>query len=74
MDEAGFQCAFCAPGFIMAMTGFLATNDNPTRREAAEGISGNLCRCCDYNKILDSCMRAADYVREGIPTEVNSNG
>ena len=74
MDEAGFQCAFCAPGFIMAMTGFLATNDNPTRREAAEGISGNLCRCCDYNKILDSCMRAADYVRQGIPTEVNSNG
>ena len=74
MDEAGFQCAFCAPGFIMAMTGFLATNNSPTRREAAEGISGNLCRCCDYNKILDSCMRAADYVREGIPTEVNSNG
>ena len=74
MDEAGFQCAFCAPGFIMAMTGFLATNDSPTRREAAEGISGNLCRCCDYNKILDSCMRAADYVREGIPTEVSSNG
>ena len=74
MDEAGFQCAFCAPGFILAMTGFLATNDNPTRREAAEGISGNLCRCCDYNKILDSCMRAADYVRQGIPTEVNSNG
>ena len=74
LHEAGFQCAFCAPGFIMAMTGFLATNDSPTRREAAEGISGNLCRCCDYNKILDSCMRAADYVREGIPTEVNSNG
>lgn len=74
MDEAGFQCAFCAPGFIMAMVGFLETNNNPTRRQAAEGISGNLCRCCDYNKILSSCMRAADYVREGIPTEVNSNG
>jgi aerobic-type carbon monoxide dehydrogenase small subunit (CoxS/CutS family) len=74
MDEAGFQCAFCAPGFVLAMVGFLATNDNPTRREAAEGISGNLCRCCDYNKILDSCLRAADYTREGIPTEVTSNG
>ncbi|HEX9698284.1 MAG TPA: (2Fe-2S)-binding protein [Acidobacteriota bacterium] len=71
MDEAGFQCAFCAPGFIMAMVGFLNTNNNPTRRQAAEGISGNLCRCCDYNKILNSCMRAADYVREGIPTEVS---
>ena len=74
MDEAGFQCAFCAPGFIMAMVGFLETNNSPTRREAAEGISGNLCRCCDYNKILDSCMRAADYTRQGIPTEVTSNG
>jgi aerobic-type carbon monoxide dehydrogenase small subunit (CoxS/CutS family) len=74
MDEAGFQCAFCAPGFIMAMVGFLATNDSPTRREAAEGMSGNLCRCCDYDKILDSCLRAADYTREGIPTEVSSNG
>jgi carbon-monoxide dehydrogenase small subunit/xanthine dehydrogenase YagT iron-sulfur-binding subunit len=53
------------------MVGFLNTNNNPTRRQAAEGISGNLCRCCDYNKILNSCMRAADYVREGIPTEAS---
>ena len=71
LDEAGFQCAFCAPGFTMAMVGFLSVNNNPTRREAAEGISGNLCRCCDYNKILNSCMRAAGYMREGVPTEVS---
>ena len=63
VDEGGFQCAFCAPGFILAMTAFLEENPNPTREQAAHGLSGNLCRCGDYNKILDSAMRAAEYAR-----------
>lgn len=63
VDEQGFQCAFCLPGFVMAATGFLKTNPNPTREELAHGISGNLCRCQDYDKILTSLMRAAEYVR-----------
>jgi aerobic-type carbon monoxide dehydrogenase small subunit (CoxS/CutS family) len=58
-DGQGFQCAFCMTGFIMAATGFLKTNPNPTRAEMAHGISGNLCRCADYNKILDCMMNAA---------------
>jgi aerobic-type carbon monoxide dehydrogenase small subunit (CoxS/CutS family) len=60
VDEAGFQCAFCAPGFIMAMVGMLNRNPSPTRAEAAQALSGNLCRCGDYNKILNSAMRAAE--------------
>ena len=63
VDGAGFQCAFCAPGFIMSATALLRINPNPTRREAAEALSGNLCRCGDYNKILDCVMRASEYVR-----------
>jgi aerobic-type carbon monoxide dehydrogenase small subunit (CoxS/CutS family) len=63
LDEGGFQCAFCAPGFIMAMAGMLNENPAPSREEAAQALSGNLCRCCDYNKILDSAMRAAEYTR-----------
>ena len=63
VEEQGFQCAFCMPGFIMAAVGFLKTNPNPTRTEMAHGISGNLCRCQDYHKILDSMMRGADYLR-----------
>jgi aerobic-type carbon monoxide dehydrogenase small subunit (CoxS/CutS family) len=63
VDEGGFQCAFCAPGFIMTMVALVETNPNPTREEAAHALSGNLCRCGDYNKILDSTMRAADYAR-----------
>src|SRR6202045_5332828 len=52
IEEQGFQCAFCMSGFIMATVGFLKTNPNPTRAELAHGISGNLCRCQDYEKIL----------------------
>jgi aerobic-type carbon monoxide dehydrogenase small subunit (CoxS/CutS family) len=63
MDEQGFQCAFCMSGFIMSTVGFLKANPNPTRAELAHGISGNLCRCADYNKILNSMMRGAENMR-----------
>ena len=63
MDEAGFQCAFCASGFIMAMVGMLNENPNPTREEARLALSGNLCRCGDYDKILASAMRAVELSR-----------
>jgi len=63
VDEQGFQCAFCLPGFVMAAAGFLKTNPNPTREELAHGVSGNLCRCQDYDKILTALMRAAEYAR-----------
>jgi aerobic-type carbon monoxide dehydrogenase small subunit (CoxS/CutS family) len=63
VDEQGFQCAFCMSGFIMATVGFLTANPNPTRAELAHGISGNLCRCADYNKILNAMMRGAENMR-----------
>src|SRR5207249_6351020 len=59
VDEQGFQCAFCMPGFVMAATGYLKTNPNPSRQELAHGVSGNLCRCQDYDKILTALMRGA---------------
>ena len=63
VDEQGFQCAFCMSGFIMAAVGFLKTNPNPTRAQLAHGISGNLCRCQDYDKIITAFMRGAEYMR-----------
>jgi aerobic-type carbon monoxide dehydrogenase small subunit (CoxS/CutS family) len=63
IDEQGFQCAFCMSGFIMATVGFLKTNPNPTRAELAHGISGNLCRCQDYDKILTAMMTGAENLR-----------
>ena len=64
VDEQGFQCAFCMSGFIMATVGFLKVNPNPTRAELAHGISGNLCRCQDYDKILTAMMRGAENLRK----------
>jgi aerobic-type carbon monoxide dehydrogenase small subunit (CoxS/CutS family) len=63
VDEQGFQCAFCMPGFVMSAVGFLKRNPNPTREQLAHGVSGNLCRCQDYNKILTALMRGAEYMR-----------
>jgi aerobic-type carbon monoxide dehydrogenase small subunit (CoxS/CutS family) len=63
VDEQGFQCAFCMSGFVMSAVGYLKTNPNPTREQLAHGISGNLCRCADYNKILNAFMRGAEYSR-----------
>jgi aerobic-type carbon monoxide dehydrogenase small subunit (CoxS/CutS family) len=65
IDEQGFQCAFCMSGFIMSAVGFLKANPNPTRAELAHGLSGNLCRCQDYDKILTSMMRGAENMRRG---------
>ena len=64
LDEQGFQCGYCAPGFLMATVGFLATNPNPTRQQLAHGVSGNLCRCQDYDKILTALMRGAENMRK----------
>ena len=64
IDEQGFQCAFCMSGFVMATVGYLKTNPDPTRRELAHGISGNLCRCQDYDKILTAMMRGAENMRK----------
>ncbi|MGA9978478.1 MAG: (2Fe-2S)-binding protein [Candidatus Sulfotelmatobacter sp.] len=63
IDEQGFQCAFCMSGFVMATVGYLKTNSNPSRRELAHGISGCLCRCQDYDKILTAMMRGAENLR-----------
>ncbi len=64
LEEQGFQCAFCMSGFIMNTVALLNENQNPTRKEAAEWLSGNLCRCADYDKILTSVERAAAITRE----------
>ena len=63
--EQGFQCAFCMPGFVMATVGYLKTTPNPTRQQLAHGISGNLCRCQDYDKILTALMHGAELMRRG---------
>jgi aerobic-type carbon monoxide dehydrogenase small subunit (CoxS/CutS family) len=55
----GPQCGFCTPGQIMSTVGLLAVNPRPTRAEAAEALSGNLCRCGAYDHYLNAVMLAA---------------
>jgi carbon-monoxide dehydrogenase small subunit len=58
-DCHGLQCGFCTPGMIMASVHLLAQNGSPSRREIAEGLRGNLCRCTGYSHIIDSVNQAA---------------
>ena len=58
--EAGaVQCGYCTPGMIMSAHALLASKPHPTRDEIREAISGNLCRCTGYVKIVDAIERAA---------------
>ncbi len=58
------QCGFCTPGFLTTITASLADNPNPTRDDAVEMISGNLCRCTGYHNIVDAVLRAAELTAE----------
>jgi carbon-monoxide dehydrogenase small subunit len=57
------QCGFCIPGMIMAARQLLASKPHPTRAEVQEGLTGNLCRCGGYSRILDAVLLAADSRR-----------
>jgi carbon-monoxide dehydrogenase small subunit len=60
----GLQCGFCTPGFLTTISAFLEDNPDPTRDEAIEAVSGNLCRCTGYQNIVASVLRAAEITRE----------
>ena len=59
-EAHGLQCGFCTPGFLMTLIPFLQRNPNPTDSEIREAISGNLCRCTGYQKIVESVKLAAE--------------
>lgn len=58
-EEGAVQCGFCTPGMELAALALLRRNDDPSRDAIREGLSGNLCRCTGYVKIVDSVQRAA---------------
>ena len=57
--ELSPQCGFCTPGQIMSAVALLKTNPQPTREEARQALSGNLCRCGAYDHYLNGVMRAS---------------
>ena len=58
-EHFALQCGFCTPGILMAAADFLAHNPSPTRRQIAEMLSGQLCRCTGYAPIIDAIAAAA---------------
>jgi carbon-monoxide dehydrogenase small subunit len=62
LEEGGVQCGFCTPGMIMSATALLAANPSPTDDEIRIGLSGNLCRCTGYAKIIAAVRRTATEV------------
>ena len=63
IDHDGMQCGFCTPGAIMQAKALLDRNPNPTEQQVKEGLSGNLCRCGSYVKIVESVLAAARVMR-----------
>jgi aerobic-type carbon monoxide dehydrogenase small subunit (CoxS/CutS family) len=62
LEEGGVQCGFCTPGMIMSATALLAANPSPSDDEIRIGLSGNLCRCTGYAKIIAAVRRTATEV------------
>jgi len=62
VEYGAVQCGFCTPGMVMAIADLFNRNPEPTRTEIREGISGNLCRCTGYQKIVDAVEAAAKTI------------
>lgn len=66
VEHAALQCGFCTPGFIMSGTALLMENPQPNREEIVRAISGNLCRCTGYARIIEAIEDvAAQNARQG---------
>ena len=64
-ESHGFQCAFCAPGFVMTTMSLLDHNPNPSKEQIREELSGNLCRCTGYHTILKGVETAVQLYSSG---------
>jgi carbon-monoxide dehydrogenase small subunit len=63
-DRASLQCGFCGPGVILSAKALLDENPDPTAQEIRDALSGNLCRCTGYTKMIEAIQDAARVLRE----------
>ncbi len=64
-ELGAIQCGYCTPGMIMTAKALLARNSRPSRDEIKEGLSGNLCRCTGYVKIVEAVEHASRLMQSG---------
>ncbi|ABR46907.1 (2Fe-2S)-binding domain protein [Alkaliphilus metalliredigens QYMF] len=64
ITNGALQCGYCTPGVIMMAKGLLKENPSPTIEEVTEGISGNLCRCTGYKRIIEAIMEVVEGNQE----------
>lgn len=62
IDTGAVQCGYCTPGYIMSVKALLDRTTKPTAEDIEEAVSGNICRCTGYNKIVDAIHLAADRI------------
>ncbi|HWP60059.1 MAG TPA: (2Fe-2S)-binding protein [Candidatus Acidoferrales bacterium] len=65
IDAAAVQCGYCTPGYIISVKALLDRTKTPTPAEIEEAVSGNICRCTGYTKILDAIRLAAERMQQG---------
>jgi carbon-monoxide dehydrogenase small subunit len=65
VDAGAVQCGFCTPGLIVATYSLLKRNPEPSEQEVREALSGNICRCTGYGKILEAVDRASGAMYRG---------
>ena len=65
VDKGAIQCGFCSPGMILSSAQLLRNNPHPEEREIRMALSGNLCRCTGYQKIIEAVKAAADTADDG---------
>jgi carbon-monoxide dehydrogenase small subunit len=68
-DHHGLQCGFCTPGMLLAALDLLARNPAPSAAEVREELSGNICRCTGYARIVDAVLDAAGRMRTDSATD-----
>ena len=59
VDKGAIQCGFCTPGMLLSASSLLKQNPNPTEEEIRTALSGNLCRCTGYQKIVEAIQSVA---------------
>ena len=63
IEKGAIQCGFCTPGMELSALYLLKNNPSPSEEEVRKGLSGNLCRCTGYNKIVEAILAAAEKMK-----------